>query len=324
MSGARHLGIIRGLSAHCFFAGDMCVVADEDGETLFAAFQNALDCPLDQDARLNSQTLKRAMAAVGRRLNDDEALRLVKSFDTDANGSIDYHEFVEGFKGMVGMELPHGLGVESYDQVVVLDQIVALDDKQTRVVDGQHTTNHLMSHHQPLDAKLATLTPAHAQELRYAMYEGQIFEDKRFGISRFTSRGGHWYLGQWVLGVCCGSGIEGLTLNGLAVPLALVTCRHDRLLTCERFDANNDVHVAFLRRMSGVVDHARKRATKAHRLLDQQAVLSLMGRKLGGAIEKLLASTDSLEEPVFSPLTVKTPFGIEKGRQASFDAVAHP
>jgi len=49
-----------------------------------------------QDARPNSQTLKKAMAAVGQRLNDDEALRLVKSFDTDANGSIDYHEFVEG------------------------------------------------------------------------------------------------------------------------------------------------------------------------------------------------------------------------------------
>jgi len=108
------------------------------------------------------------------------------------------------------------------------------------------------------------------------------------------------------------------------VLLALVSCRHDRRLTCERFDANNDVHVAFLRRMNCVVDHARKRVAKAHRLLDQQAVHPLVGRKLGGAIEKLLASADSLEEPVLSPLTVKTPFGIEKGRQASFDAVVHP
>ena len=38
------------------------------------------------------------MKMVGRRLNDDEALRLVKSFDTDGNGTIDFDEFVEGFQ----------------------------------------------------------------------------------------------------------------------------------------------------------------------------------------------------------------------------------
>lgn len=57
-------------------------------------YSSVLDC----SEGLHAKTLMEAMEMVGRRLNTDEADRLVKAFDTDGNGTIDFPEFAEGFQ----------------------------------------------------------------------------------------------------------------------------------------------------------------------------------------------------------------------------------
>lgn len=53
-----------------------------------------------------------------------------------------------------------------------------------------------------------------------ATYEGQIVDDKRHGVGRYTHCNGHWYLGQWAQGIRHGKGIEGL-LNAQFLPVPL-------------------------------------------------------------------------------------------------------
>jgi hypothetical protein len=118
-----HAGIIDGVTPRCKYAGDFCIVQDVDEDDLYAAYRYECICSrfgilpssgnevtvrirtqspnssaLDCTEGLTAKTLTDAMRHVGRRLNQDEANRLVKSFDTDGNGTIDFHEFTEGFQ----------------------------------------------------------------------------------------------------------------------------------------------------------------------------------------------------------------------------------
>ena len=93
-----------------FFAGEFRIVQAVSIEDMQAAFnKNAVDIKY-----LDLPGLKRAMREVGRRINDDEGSRLVRSFDVDGNGRIEFNEFKSGLDNMVGMELPHGYGQEIF------------------------------------------------------------------------------------------------------------------------------------------------------------------------------------------------------------------
>lgn len=105
-----YLGAIRAADGSSY-AGDFIVVQDEEDEALMSAFEKAVPPDAEEEA-LDLPALQEAMYNIGRRLNLNEAERLVKSFDTDGGGTVDFEEFKAGFKRMVGMELPHGLGVE--------------------------------------------------------------------------------------------------------------------------------------------------------------------------------------------------------------------
>jgi len=91
-----NLGIIEGpqdKASHSNYAGEFCIVQDVQEDKLYEAYSNALSKG-DADG-LTPATLIAAMANVGRRLNNDEADRLVKSFDDDGNGTIDFQEFTQ-------------------------------------------------------------------------------------------------------------------------------------------------------------------------------------------------------------------------------------
>jgi len=93
-----------------FFAGEFRIVQEVSIEDMQAAFnKNAVDLKY-----LDLPGLKRAMREVGRKINDDEGSRLVRSFDVDGNGRIEFNEFQSGLDNMVGMELPHGYGQEIF------------------------------------------------------------------------------------------------------------------------------------------------------------------------------------------------------------------
>ena len=101
----------------------------------------------------------------------------------------------QGFSRMVGMELPHGLGAEVY--------II-----QANAVSGAHV------------GQIGTTTqntPSQPLQHGRASYEGQFYEDKRCGIGLYCTPKGYFYLGEWVLGLRHGVGIEGLTVNGALV-----------------------------------------------------------------------------------------------------------
>lgn len=105
-----YLGAIRAVDGSSF-TGDFIVVMDEEKEALLEAFNSAVPPDAEEEA-LDLPALQQAMFNIGRRLNLNEAERLIKSFDTDGGGTVDFDEFAAGFERMVGMELPHGLGVE--------------------------------------------------------------------------------------------------------------------------------------------------------------------------------------------------------------------
>ena len=208
-----------------YYAGEFTMIQEGVPELLEQAYDDAKD--EDSDG-LTPKTLIRAMANIGRRLNEFEATRLVQSFDTDGNGTIDIAEFKEGVSRMTGMELPHGIGVEVY-----------------YLADRANMNPHMAS------------------------YEGEIFEDKRFGVGRYTSPKGYWYLGQWILGKREGRGIEGATVDGNSIPLAYVWCLNGKRRNFERFDPKNKTHVETLQRFGPKVDTARKRAAKALRCMSK-------------------------------------------------------
>ena len=106
---ASSMGEIYGDADHSY-AGEFRVVAEVDEEEMRQAFGNhALD-----DVYLDVSGLMLAMRQVGRRINADEGGRLVRSFDTDGNGRIEFKEFKFGLDNMIGMEMPHGLGQELF------------------------------------------------------------------------------------------------------------------------------------------------------------------------------------------------------------------
>jgi hypothetical protein len=55
-----------------------------------------------------------------------------------------------------------------------------------------------------------------------AVYEGQLYEDKRFGVGCYTSPDGFFYLGEWGLGLRHGRGFEGLLVHNC--PVRRITC----------------------------------------------------------------------------------------------------
>jgi hypothetical protein len=101
----------------------------------------------------------------------------------------------QGFSRMVGMELPHGLGAEVY--MIQANTVSGAHDGQNGI-----TTQNTRSQPQ--------------QDVR-AAYEGQFYEDKRYGIGLYRTPKGYFYLGEWVLGLRHGVGIEGSTVNGALV-----------------------------------------------------------------------------------------------------------
>lgn len=106
---ASSLGEIYADADHSY-AGEFRVVAEvEEGDMKNAFNKHAFD-----DVYLDVDGLMMAMREVGRRINRDEGERLVRSFDTDGNGRIEFKEFKFGLDNMVGMEMPHGLGQELF------------------------------------------------------------------------------------------------------------------------------------------------------------------------------------------------------------------
>jgi len=92
------------------YAGEFEIVEAVDHDVMMRAFlKHALE-----GQYLNVDALQKAMREVGRRINSDEGERLVRSFDMDGNGGIEYKEFEFGLNNMVGMEMPHGLGQEFF------------------------------------------------------------------------------------------------------------------------------------------------------------------------------------------------------------------
>ena len=271
----KNLGIMHGVTEQCKYAGEFHVIEDVDEATVRAAFEAACD----KAECLTTETLIKAMENVGRRLNDSEAKRLVTSFDNNSDGVIDFKEFVEGLSRMIGMELPHGLGVETYN--VYDPTYVPCDDNAVDVPGHNH-------HHM-------------------ASYEGEIFEDKRYGIGRYTSPHGNWYMGEWALGVRHGKGFEGVSIHGDPVPLAIVTCVHGKRTQVDWFSLQNPGHRSMLRRMASVVDTAQKRAEKARRVVDEQRKER---ESLGGS-----AANSALERHRPPALLInKPPVGTEKGK----------
>jgi hypothetical protein len=106
---------------HDIYAGGFCIVKDVSQEDMRRAFfkhsVNSERVKLgkeSEDKFLTQSGLQKAVREVGRRINNDEAARLIRSFDTDGNGYIDFAEFEAGIKNMVGMEMPHGFGQEIF------------------------------------------------------------------------------------------------------------------------------------------------------------------------------------------------------------------
>jgi len=63
---------------------------------------------------LDATGLIRAMREVGRRINLDESKRLGRAFDVSGDGAVQLEEFALGLNNMVGMDLPHGYGQETF------------------------------------------------------------------------------------------------------------------------------------------------------------------------------------------------------------------
>ena len=92
------------------YAGEFTIVKEVASEEVHAAFKkHAFD-----NTSLDLNGLKRAMREVGRRINDDEANRLVRSFDTSGDNRVQFDEFEFGLQNMFGVEMPHGLGQEVF------------------------------------------------------------------------------------------------------------------------------------------------------------------------------------------------------------------
>jgi hypothetical protein len=63
---------------------------------------------------LDAAGLIRAMREIGRRINTDESNRLLRAFDASGDGGIQLQEFTSGLNNLVGVDLPHGLGQETF------------------------------------------------------------------------------------------------------------------------------------------------------------------------------------------------------------------
>lgn len=129
---AVYMGVIQ-VDEENSYEGEFIVVKDQSEEELSSVFFSMCD----EDQALDLKALQRAMLGVGRRLNLNEAERLVKSFDTDGNGTIEFDEFLAGFRRMVGMELPHGMGVERFGDGTLYEGEI-FEDK--RIGIGMYTT----------------------------------------------------------------------------------------------------------------------------------------------------------------------------------------
>lgn len=102
---------------------------------------------------------------------------------------------------MVGMELPHGLGAEIYN------------------IHG----NTMPCAHDVQNGIETQKSGSQPQQHARAAYEGQFYEDKRYGNGLYRTPKGHFYLGEWVLGLRHGVGIEGTTVHGALVILCVPT-----------------------------------------------------------------------------------------------------
>jgi hypothetical protein len=106
---------------------------------------------------------------------------------------------------MVGMELPHGQGVEIYDT-----KFGSTASQPPSIQANTHSPSND-------DQDDATMQTAGHQPNTLASYEGQFYEDKRYGVGLYRSPRGFFYLGEWVLGLRHGVGIEGLPVHGASV-----------------------------------------------------------------------------------------------------------
>jgi len=103
-----------------------------------------------------------------------------------------------------------------------------------------------------------------------SQYGGEFYMDKRSGIGMYITATHHFYMGHWSVGVRNGKGIEGRfssSKRDAMLPAAIVTYQRGIRGKIVRFTTGNPAHVLVYRDYLLQCATARKRASRARRLV---------------------------------------------------------